>query len=204
MDGTLVNSLSDIASSANHALSHVGLRALPPARVREFVGDGVVTLLTRCLTEAGGQIDLLDTALDAYWRHHDEQCIDTVTLYPEVAETLPRWSAKRLAVITNKPERFARKILRHLNLDPFFAILVGGDSLPEKKPSPLPVHFCLQNFQTEPSCAMMVGDGPQDIATGRTAGVLTCSVTYGFHPRESIQHADILIDSFGQLRDVIR
>jgi phosphoglycolate phosphatase len=139
LDGTLADTLADIAASTNHVRRQHGLPALPDAAVRAFVGDGARTLLRRALADVlvkdpAAMERQLDDAFAAYAAHHRGQCTVHARLYPGVREHLERWRERghRLGVVTNKPEQFARPLLAHLGLDDLLGVLVGGDSLPQK------------------------------------------------------------------------
>jgi phosphoglycolate phosphatase len=188
LDGTLVDSLPDIHASAAHVRSHFGLAAPSLEAVRGMVGDGPQVLLARLLADGRDALALDDPRLDeamAIWSaHHADQCTRLVQCYPGVPEHLRRWRAAghRLAVVTNKPERFARAILSHLDLTPCLDAVVGGDTTSTKKPDPAPIRHALGLLDVAAADAVMVGDGPQDVDAGRAAGCATIAVRYGFNP----------------------
>lgn len=192
LDGTLADTLADIAASTNHVRARHGLPALPDATVRTFVGDGARTLLARALhdvlpAEAAARERALDAAFDVYGEHHQQQCTVHARLYPGVREHLQalHGAGHALAVVTNKPERFAVPLVAHLGLTPLFRCVLGGDSLPVKKPDPAPLRHALRQLGwpgDAASLAMttMVGDGVQDLRAGRAAGVRTIGCLFGF------------------------
>lgn len=188
LDGTLVDSLGDIAASANHLRRLHGLKTLTEKEVRGMVGDGAAKLLERALAEAQEPWDQA-AAMDLYIEHHQEQCTRQVQPYPGVLEHLRTWQAQGhpMAVVTNKPERFARQILDHLGLDELLPVLVGGDSSPARKPSPVPLLAALESLGASKAGAMMVGDGLQDIRAGKAAGLRTAAVLFGFRDEISLR-----------------
>lgn len=181
LDGTLVHSLPDIAASANHVRGHHGLEPVPEATVRTWVGDGARTLLERALAELPDPPDL-DASYRVYAEHHEVQCTGLVAPFPGVTECLQRWRATGhpLAVVTNKPERFAQRVLAHLGMDSWFGAVVGGDSTAERKPSPLPLQRALEILGTSSDGALMVGDGVQDLRAGQALGIRTAAVLFGY------------------------
>lgn len=188
LDGTLADTLADIAASTNHVRARHGLPALPDATVRTFVGDGARTLLRRALQPvlAAGEAAerQIDAAFARYAEHHAAQCTVHARLYPGVRTVLEQLAARghRLAVVTNKPERFAVPIVRHLGLADLLPVVVGGDTLPQKKPDPAPLRFALAQLgaNEHDRGATMVGDGVQDLRAGKAAGLRTIACLFGF------------------------
>lgn len=181
LDGTLVDSLGDIAASANYVRERHGLESLAEQEVRKMVGDGAAKLLDRALADLSAPPDQA-AAMAIYVEHHLQQCTKLVQAYPGVMQHLQNWQAagRPMAVVTNKPERFARLILDHLGLDKYLPILIGGDSSPARKPSPIPILAALERLNTGPEGGMMVGDGLQDLRAGKAAGLKTVAVLFGF------------------------
>ncbi|MBK8974704.1 MAG: HAD-IA family hydrolase [Planctomycetes bacterium] len=200
LDGTLVDSLADIAASANHVRAAFDLPPLPAAAVRRMIGDGARKLLERSLADAAAPPSI-ETALGVYEAHHAEQCTAAVRTYPGVAEQLERWRGENraLAVVTNKPERFARRIVEHLHLDRFVGVIVGGDTTPERKPSPVPLRAALAMLGRPAGVLWAVGDGLQDLRAGRAAGLRTVAALYGFGDPDALraEGADVYWDRFG-------
>jgi phosphoglycolate phosphatase len=131
LDGTLLDTLDDLAASANAALAEVGLPPRPRAEIERFVGDGARTLLARAVAP---RHDLLEPALAAWWRHYRAHCLDRTRPFPGIPGLLTR-AGRRLAIHTNKPGSLARQILAGLGLLHPFAIVLGGDQAP-RKPDP--------------------------------------------------------------------
>ena len=192
LDGTLADTLGDIAASTNHVRAQWRLPALPDAQVREFIGHGARPLLRRALAELGrSDLDpLWDEAYACYVEHHDLQCTRTARLYPGVREHLGalRELGHPLAIVTNKPHRFAAIVVRHLALDATFPVLIGGDSLPQRKPDPAPLREAIQRLGCDPNAGgTMVGDSEADLQAGRAAGLRTVACTFGYRPAAALR-----------------
>ncbi len=188
LDGTLVDSLADIAASANHVRDHFGLPPLAESEVRGMVGDGAARLLELALA----QVDTpgkLEQASTLYSDHHREQCIRQVRPYPGVIRHLQDWqrAGHPMAVVSNKPERFVHRILDHLALRRFLSVAIGGDSGPERKPSPMPLLAALDSLGAPAEGGLMVGDGLQDLQAGKAAGLRTAAVLFGFRDEATLR-----------------
>ena len=203
LDGTLVDSRADIAFSVNHMLAARGRPTLDLRTVERYVGDGVRQLLAR----SAGPMDEPTTAraLEIFLPHYLEHCADTTRPYPGVLETLKRLGGKALAVVTNKPEAHTWKTLRAAGMENLFQAVLGGDSLPTRKPDPEPLWEALDRMKSARDRAVMVGDSLVDIRAARAARVPVVAVTYGFRPAEELSAAapDALIQSFKDLTEVL-
>ena len=200
LDGTLIDSVGDIAASVNWVLSRLGLPPKSVPEVAGFVGDGVQALLQRSLGERE-TTERVREALRQFRAHYLRHCLDTTRLYATVQSTLAHYRAKRLAVVTNKPYPPTMRILDGLHVTGYFPVVLGGESTPRRKPHPEPVHRAVELLGVAPSEALIVGDSPHDIQAGRTAGLATCGVTYGLTPRRGLEAArpDYLIDALQEL-----
>ncbi len=205
LDGTLADTLGDIAATTNHVRARYGLAPLGRERVRAMIGDGARVLLQRALLDdAGGRaspaIDL-DDAVRTYRQHHLEQCTATAVLYPGVRQHLEqlRTAGHGIAIVTNKPEEYARIVVRHLELDRLVPVLVGGDTLPVRKPHALPVLRALEQLGLGPVVATMVGDSANDVRAGRAAGTRTIAALYGYGTERELraEQPDACWQSFG-------
>lgn len=206
LDGTLADTLADIAASTNFVRAQHGLQAVSHDVVKTFVGDGARTLLRRALKGAlppspAAQDPFLDAAFATYAEHHRAQCTALVQLYPGVREFLAARQAEgcRLAVVTNKPERFAVKVVRHLGLQELLPVVIGGDTLPVRKPDPAPLRLALAQLGTDARLATMVGDGVQDLRAGKAAGLRTIACLFGFGAADALraEGADAFWTRFG-------
>ncbi len=204
LDGTLVDSRRDIALSVNHALSLFGRPPLPLEEVERYVGDGVRQLLARALGQAAPED--LARAVEIFLPHYLAHCADSTRLYPGVRETLEALAGTPLAVVTNKPLAHTEKTLRALGIERFFGAVLGGDSLPRRKPDPEPLLEAWRRLNGRAGTAWMVGDSPVDIRAGRAAGISVAAVTYGFRPIEELraETPDLLLNSFDELIAKVR
>jgi len=179
LDGTLVNSLRDIANAVNHARAELNLEALPESAVRGFVGDGVTMLIARAFPEA-----LRKQAHDIFGAHYAAHLTDCTESYPCVEETLVllRYDGLKLGVVTNKPTDFSETILKNLGLRQYFGAVVGGDAPVPRKPAPDALLLALKQMGHDGPAAsvLMVGDGRNDVLAAKAAGMDCAAVSYGF------------------------
>ncbi len=210
LDGTLVDSRRDLSTALNRMLDQMGFNTVELDEVSRFVGDGARKLVERGLRTALGDSvneEIVSEGLGWFQEVYGACLLDTTVAYPGVAETLASFEGRPLGIVTNKPYGFSVTILEHLGLLRFFKVVIGGDSTPERKPSPVPVLAALKACGIErPETALMIGDSANDILSGAAAGTKTCGVTYGFRDLEELVHsgADFTISTFTELGQVVR
>lgn len=189
LDGTLIDSLDDLCDAANDMRASFGMPALERERVRSFIGDGARVLVARCLQdrfdfdEDRCHLPEFKQASQAFLNAYDRVLSEknNTQLYPQVREALTLWQTRYpLALITNKPLVFTEKILKKLNLDGVFQLVLGGDSLPEKKPSPAPIWFAAQHFGVAAADILMVGDSNNDLVAAQNAGAQAVFLAQGY------------------------
>jgi phosphoglycolate phosphatase len=206
LDGTLVDSLPDLAAALAATLREIGAPALSSAAVRGMIGDGTPALVARALAARGLPASLLDERLARFMALYEAAPVARTRPYPGVTETLAalRGDGRRLAVCTNKPQQAALAVLRGLALDGFFAAVVGGDVLAVKKPDPAHLRAAIAALGAAPGEAVMIGDNEHDVAMAKAAGVPVILVRYGYHrvPLETLA-ADLQIDAFSELPDAL-
>lgn len=199
LDGTLADTGRDLADAVNHTRAHFDLPALPDALVYSNVGRGVEYLLKHSLPEESSHrfLEVMGVFLDRYENH----LLDATVLYPNVLSTLDYFSNKKRVVVSNKIHRFTAVILTGLGIAERFDLILGGDSVAEKKPDPALLNHVLNLFNVSPRNALIVGDGATDVEAGKRAGVVTCGVTYGLGNREQLLAAqpDFIVDNLGEL-----
>lgn len=208
LDGTLIDTLPDIAAAVDRVLADLCLPAAGIERVRGWVGHGVHKLLERALRHAGvDSMDAQQQALALFLRHYGAQFTARSTLYPGTAAALEQLSARglRLAVCTNKPGAFVAPLLAHFDLARHFALCLGGDDLPRKKPDPAPLLHIARSLELEPAQCLMVGDSATDVAAARAAGMPVAAVSYGYNHGEPIaaSHPDAVLDSLLHLSPLL-
>ncbi len=209
LDGTLIDSKLDLALSVNAAREHMGLGALDHETIFGFVGQGAPTLIRRSLgVDPGGQprpapTDAeIERALGYFLSYYREHMLDNTVMYPGVPEALGELAARghRMAVLTNKPERFSKLILEGLGIAGHFQFVYGGNTFEHKKPDPMGVETLLRDFAAAPREAMLVGDSEIDVLTARNAGIWSCGVTYGLGAHLLGEYRpDLLLDNLADL-----
>jgi phosphoglycolate phosphatase len=182
LDGTLIDSAGDLQYAANRVLEKFGCAPLSLAEFRNMFGDGVGALIARAL--ATRQRAVPDqVALRLYMEHYEADLTTLTRPYPGAQEMLKVLYARgmKLAVCTNKPTSLTHVILERLSLDRYFNCVLGGDSLPFRKPDPRVLLKVLTTLQATPVTSVLVGDSEVDAATASAAGVPFVLMTHGYH-----------------------
>lgn len=187
LDGTLVDSASDIAAAANAMLQDFSLPALSPAEAKSYIGDGMNRFVKRALTRrrrAEPETNLFKQALARMEIHYRRECtVNRGGVYSGVLETLAALKERgvRLGCVTNKPAQFTPAVLKVCGLDSFFGAVVSGDSLPAKKPDPAPLLEACRLLDAPAAQTWMVGDSPADAKAAAAAGCRFAAAIYGYH-----------------------
>lgn len=210
LDGTLVDTVPDIAVALNAALADLDLPAVSETETRRWVGNGARVLCGRAIARSEQDTadrQLAHALLERFLRRYAERACHASRIYDGAAETL-RWLRSRgcvLACVTNKPMEHTEILLDALALRGCFDLVLGGDSLPSKKPDPLPLLECLRHFDVAPDDALMVGDSDNDVAAARAAGIDCACVTYGYSQGRDVRAlgATFVIASLHDLRNHI-
>lgn len=197
LDGTLVNSIVDITNALNHAIEPYKLEKMTVEKTVGLVGEGLSMLVEKMLGEENEAI--MPAVMERFIRYYSEHLTDFTVPYPGVPETLEKLGDYRKAVVSNKREALSKKVLEALNLEHYFDVVLGSDSVGEKKPSPKPILQILQMVKAKPDEAVIVGDSNYDIEAGRAAGIRTIAVRYGYRGVEFLGGADGMIDHFPEL-----
>ncbi len=187
-DGTLADTKSDIATAVNLTLRQFGLPDKDPEVIYGYVGDGVRMLLQRAFQDEGPSV--YDEALRVFRGHYLEHLLDTTRFYPGVEEALEEFRSKKKAVATNKPMEYTQKIIKGLQGEDYFDVVLGGDSTDHLKPHPEIIYRVLERTGSDASKAIMIGDSVNDILAARAAGIRSCAVGYGFGKREDLLASD--------------
>ncbi|MCZ4322987.1 phosphoglycolate phosphatase [Pseudomonas anguilliseptica] len=186
LDGTLVDSVPDLAAAIDKTLRDLARPAAGVAQVRDWVGNGARVLVRRAL--AGGlaheHIDeaLTEQALERFMQHYAENHALT-EVYPGVRPVLDwlREQQVELAIVTNKPERFVAPLLDEKGLGGYFRWIVGGDTLPQQKPDPAALLHVLKLARVTAEQALFVGDSRNDVLAAKAAGVPCVALSYGYN-----------------------
>nr|WP_246561300.1 HAD-IA family hydrolase [Geobacter grbiciae] len=199
LDGTLIDSLPDLADATNHMLSSLGRPSIGQNAVRRLVGQGARRLVERAL--AGASEDEINQGLDLFLDYNHRHIADRTVLYLGVPETLDALKGRgmRMAIISNKNVALCREVVSVLGIDRYFDEVLGADSLPFRKPSPEPVLKLLADFGVPPERAALVGDSINDMAAAKGARVSTVGCTWGYGELTELADADYLVESFGEL-----
>lgn len=208
LDGTLVHSAPDLALAVNRTLVDLGRSPFDNETIYHWVGNGAKVLISRALSGASTineqlDADLVQDALAIFLKHYEQcLCVESV-LYDGVKQGLERLKSAgfRLAIITNKPAVFIEPILRGLGLNNIFELLIGGDTLSEKKPHPAPLHHAIAEVKVGAEQCIMIGDSKNDILAAKAAEIASIGVTYGYNYGESIANSnpDWCYDTFNEL-----
>jgi phosphoglycolate phosphatase len=210
VDGTLVDSVPDLAFCVDQMMRRLGRPEHGELKVRDWVGNGVERLVRRALI---GQLDGepeeadFECAYPIFLELYTANTCQRSMLYPGVREGLDylKQQGYPLGCVTNKASRFTLPLLRDLGIDSEFEIVVAGDTLPKKKPDPLPLLHAAKHFAVEPEHAMMVGDSRSDVKAARAAGFQIVCMSYGYNHGEDIRNyqPDAVIDSLSEIRSIL-
>ncbi len=204
LDGTLIDSKTDLVNSVNATRAWMNLDALPVDLVSSYVGNGAPMLIKRALPDATDQ--QLEEALKYFFAYYKEHMLDATVLYPGVREALDELHAanKPMAILTNKAVRFSQTLIHRLNLDGHFFRIYGGNSFEEKKPHPIGLQKLMEERNTGPKSTVMIGDSSIDVLTARAAGTKSVGVTWGFKPESlTTDPPDLLISDLRELSNLV-
>jgi phosphoglycolate phosphatase len=196
LDGTLLDTIPDLAVAANMMLVELGRSQLDVEVIRTFVGKGIPKLVERALA---GSIDgtpesgLFERGLPVFERYYSAVNGQHTTVYPGVREGLDELRSQGfpLACVTNKSGRFTLPLLAATQLAGYFSQVVAGDSLPRKKPDPLPLTHASAQFGIAPQFMLMIGDSLNDAEAARAAGCPVFCVDYGYNEGHDVRELDI-------------
>lgn len=197
LDGTLADSSKDLTNALNHALVSMGMEPANEDNMARLIGTGLKSLF---LNLADNNKEKFFKAFTLYLEHMEEHLLDNTIAFPGVVETLSTMKQKK-AIVTNKFEKMATRLIEGIGLLPHIDLVVGADTAPKMKPDPVPILHALERFDVSPSRAVMVGDTMDDIRSAEAAGVISCGVDYGFGMKEDLEKAGakVIISSFPEL-----
>jgi phosphoglycolate phosphatase len=192
LDGTMVDTADDFTAGLNGMLAQLDAAETTREEVIGYVGKGSEHLI-RCVLaprfDATGAQQRFDEALAIYQEEYAKINGRHTRLYPDVEAGLQamREAGLKLACVTNKPHRFAVELLQQYGLIGYFDAVIGGDSVPKKKPDPLPMLTACAQLQVATAAAVAIGDSENDALAGRAAGMATLSVPYGYNHGQAVQ-----------------
>ena len=212
-DGTLIDSVPDLADATNAMLTTLGKETYPISTIRNWVGNGSRMLVERALV---GKIEVLEGELTVEEADHAEQVFfdayknlsgSKTVAYPDVDSGLKKLKSAgfTLALVTNKPIRFVPKILQSFGWQDLFSEVLGGDSLAQKKPDPTPLLHVCEALNVASTQAVMIGDSKNDILAGQHANMDTLGLSYGYNYGQDIRELNptVAFDDFAALVDYL-
>ncbi|MEN3372643.1 phosphoglycolate phosphatase [Dechloromonas sp. ZS-1] len=193
LDGTLLDTVADLAEACRLMLDDLGAPQRSVAEVHRFVGKGMAVLVERCLTwETPPTAERLQAGIDAFKRHYATVNGAQAVIYPGVLAGLAAWKASglKLGVVTNKPGMFTEVLLERTGLLDYFEVVVSGDTTTHKKPHPEPILHACRLFGVRPDRNLHIGDSENDILAARAAGSSAYCVPYGYNEGKPVDTVD--------------
>ena len=208
VDGTLVDSVPDLAYCIDEMMQKLGLQKWGEDKVRHWVGNGVPKLVERALTgklEGRPIKEVFDKAYPIFLDLYEDNNSQRSYLYDGVREGLDYLISQgyQLGCVTNKSEQFTHPLLKALGIFNDFKIIISGDTLAKRKPDPMPLLYCAEHFNLKPKDCLMLGDSVSDVKAARAAGFDIICMSYGYNHGNDIadENPDLVIDSMNQLSD---
>jgi len=210
VDGTLVDSVPDLAFCVDEMMTSLGMPVHGEAKVRHWVGNGVERLVRRALIgKLDGEPDeaLFSKAYPIFIELYAANTYGRSSLYNGVLEGLEylQTAGYKLGCVTNKAAQFTLPLLKHLGIFDYFGIVISGDTLAKKKPDPMPLLHVAKHFGISPTHSLMLGDSMSDVKAARAAGFQIICMTYGYNHGIDIRESgpDAVIDSMAELEDLL-
>jgi phosphoglycolate phosphatase len=210
LDGTLVDSVPDLTLAINAMLSDLNLTSCQKEDVKNWVGDGIAKMVERAIVFTSENLPSakqLEKAVVLFETYYQTFLNCESGLYPNVAKTIKVLSEKgyKIALVTNKAERFLPDLLNLYEIKSYFDLLLGGDTLAKNKPDPIMVNYACDYFNISKQQTVMIGDSRNDILAGQNAGVACIALTYGYNYGNPVSalNPDYIIDHFNQLLDLL-
>lgn len=210
VDGTLVDSVPDLAFCVDQMMLQLGLPERGETAVRLWVGNGVEKLVKRALVnslDGEPDSDLFEKALPLYWQLYENNICVRSRLYDGVIEGLDYLKAQgyRLGCVTNKARSFTIPLLQQIGIWQYFELAICGDDTPRKKPDPLPLLTAAEQMKVKPEQALMLGDSKSDVQAARAAGFQIICMSYGYNHGEDIRSyaPDAVIDSMADIKQFL-
>ena len=211
VDGTLVDSVPDLAWCVDEMMRVLDMPTRGEAAVRNWVGNGVERLVRRALINSlDGEPDeaLFQRALPVFMALYQDNVSKRSVLYPGVREALDYMKAAGYALgcVTNKATQFTLPLLKDMGIHDYFGIIICGDQLAKKKPDPLPLLHAAQHFGVEPAQALMIGDSISDVKAARAAGFQIVCMSYGYNHGQDIRDfdPDAVLDSMIEIKELLQ
>ncbi len=206
LDGTLVDSIPDLANAVNKTLQEFSIEEREINSIRNWVGNGIEKLLHRALTndiDGEAKSELFEKAFIRFMDIYSKNMCDLSVCYPGVREGIDYLKEKniKLGCVTNKSGQFVHPILEKLGIKDDMSIIIAGDTLPKKKPHPLPLLHAASEFKVDPKKSLMIGDSVSDVKAARAANFQIVCVSYGYNHGNDIRdtNPDAVVDSLADL-----
>ena len=210
VDGTLVDSVPDLTFCVDSMMQQLGMPARGEQQVRQWVGNGVERLVRRALiNRLDGEPDenLFQKALPIFENLYRDNTSRRSRLYPGVKATLDflKTTDVRLGCVTNKAAQFTLPLLKDLGISDYFELVICGDTLPKKKPDPMPLLHAAEKLGVKPENSLMLGDSQSDVKAARAAGCSIVCMSYGYNHGEDIRNynPDAVVDSMDEIKSII-
>lgn len=207
LDGTLLNTIADLAQSTNHALHSLGYPTHPESTYNLMVGNGINKLFERALPEGEKSEENVLRVRQAFIPHYDVHNADKSRPYPGIPELLAQLQAEglQIAVASNKYQSATEKLIAHYFPEVHFTAVFGQREGINVKPDPTIVEDILSIAQVDKEAVLYVGDSGVDMQTALNAGVTACGVTWGFRPRTELEkfHPKYIVEKAEEIRGVI-
>jgi len=201
LDGTLVDTAPDLCVALNHTLATIGLAPLQLDEVQSLVGNGARAMLSRGLDKHKAEADL-DALFNVFLEYYADNIAGSSQIFDGLIPVVEKLADAdiQFAVCTNKPEGLSRKLLRELGIADHFPVVVGGDSLPVRKPDPEHILATVRQMKSTPDRSLMIGDSANDVIAAKAANIPVIAVTFGYTdvPVRELG-ADLVIEHFDEL-----
>lgn len=206
LDGTLVDSAPDLAYAIDTMLEQIGLPKRGVDKIRHWIGNGIERTVKRALLDdmdGEPEPELFDRAYPIFMETYTTNAARLTRFYDGVQEGMEylKKNHYKIGCVTNKQEKFTHIVLKELGIFDDFGIVISGDSLPEKKPAPLPLLHAARYFNVRPENSLMIGDSLNDVQAARAAGFKVLCVSYGYNHGNNIHDIspDAVVDSLAEL-----
>jgi phosphoglycolate phosphatase len=203
LDGTLVDSLSDITSSVNSVRKEKGFDNLPLKQVRSYLGNGLKDLVSKAIL--GKDEEFKQEVLGSFKSHYEKCMLDTTVMFSGVKEMLESLKDKKKAILTNKNEVYAKDIVRYLGVSDYFVEIWGGDTLDVRKPDPKTILELAKKTKSNLSKTVMIGDSSNDFLVAKASGVASIAVSYGYCDLKQIESykPDFIVKKPQEIVDIV-
>lgn len=209
LDGTLINSIPDLALAINKMLDSLELEPIPFETIKNFIGNGAKTLVSRSLsfTNQNNSEELFEFAFPKFMDFYKNNPCEKTLLYPGVNDTLQYLKDEdyKMVICTNKPVDFVEPILEKLEIKKYFDSWIGENSLDEKKPSAVPLNHLADQANIPIENCLMIGDSKNDILAANNAKMESVGITYGYNYNEDITkyNPTVVLNDFTHLKELL-